>query len=78
MRRLFLVEKADSMVWTLGLMGALLLTLAEPGSHPLLLSSLARITDMKLILREEIRLIFYTNPQTSNVHEENWKDHKKD
>lgn len=59
MRRLVLVEKADSMVWTLALMGALLLTLAEPGFHPSLVSSLARITGLKLILREEIRPLFY-------------------
>lgn len=44
----------------------------------LLVSSLARITGMKLVLREEIRLLFYTNAQMSNVYEENRKDHKKD
>lgn len=71
-------KKADGMVWTPALMGALLLTLAGPGFHPLLVSSLARITGMKLILREEIRPLFYTNAQMSNVYEENWKDHKKD
>lgn len=68
MRRLVLVEKADSMVWTLALMGAVLLTVAEPGFHPSLVSSLARITGMKLILREEIELLFYRNAQMSNVY----------
>lgn len=56
------------MVWTLALMRALLLTLAGPGFHPLLVSSLARITGIKLILREDIRLPFYTNAQMSHVY----------
>lgn len=66
------------MVWTLALMGALLLTLAGPGFHTSLVSSLARVTGMKLILREEIRPLFYTNAQMSNVYEDNGMDHKKD
>lgn len=66
------------MVWTLALMGALLLTLAGPGFHMSLVSSLARVTGMKLILREEIRPLFYTNAQMSNVYDENGRDHKKD
>lgn len=45
---------------------------------PLLVSSLARIIGMKLVVREEIRLLFYTNAQMSNVYKENRKDHKKD
>jgi len=44
MRRMILVQKADSMVWSLALREALLLTLAGPGFHPLLVSSLASIT----------------------------------
>lgn len=65
------------MVWALALVEALLLTSAGPGFQSLPVSSLAGITGMKLILRKEIRLLFYTNAQMSNVYVENWKDHKK-
>lgn len=78
MRRPVLVAKADSMVWTLSLMEALLLILAGPGFPPPLVSSLARITGVKLVLRGGIRQPCYTNAQTSHVCRENWKDRKKD
>lgn len=41
------------------------------------ITGITGITGMKLILREEIRLRFYTNAQMFNVYIENWKDHKK-